>query len=170
MRAHRSRRPGRPALATVLTLMGLLLSGCGEEDANALAPESPVEVPDIRGPEDLDDPYSGVLDAAFREDLEAYTDAEVTLLAEVAEVLSPRAFTVTSPDGEEVDPVLVVTTADSGDVDPRAGQSLIIAATAVEDFDAGVVAEELDVDLDVAQAEEWDDETFLLATVLEPAP
>jgi hypothetical protein len=170
VRAYRSRPLAGPTLAAVLALAGVGLSACGDEDDNALAPTSPVDVPDIRGPGDLDDPYSGVLNATFVEDLDAYTGAEVTLLADVAEVVSPRVFTVTSPDGAEAGPVLVVATEDAGDVDPQAGQSLVIAATPVDGFDAEVVIEELALDVDEEQLGEWDDEGFLVATVLEPAP
>ncbi|TFV57707.1 hypothetical protein E4P41_14055 [Geodermatophilus sp. DF01-2] len=170
MRAYRSRSLAGPTLAAVLVLASAGLSACGEDDEGALAPDIEAEVPDIRGPEDPDDPYSGLLDEAFAEDLEAYAGQEVTLLADVAEVVSPRVFTVTSPDDAEVGPLLVVATEEAGDVDPEAGQALVVAATPIEAFDAGIVAEELDLDVDTEQLDEWDDQTFLVATVLQPAP
>ena len=169
MRAYRHRPLAGPTLAAVLALTGAGLSACADEDDNALAPNSPVEVPDIRGPEDLDDPYTGVLDAKFYEDLPAYTGQEVTLLAEVVEVLSPRVFTVTSPDDPDVGPLLVVGTEEAGDVDPEAGQSLVIAATPGDEFDPEVVAEELALDIDHEPLEEWEGEPFLIGEVLEPA-
>ncbi|SFF47361.1 hypothetical protein [Blastococcus tunisiensis] len=159
-----------PVLAAVLVLAGVGLSACGEEDENALAPTLETEIPDIRGADDLDDPYVGILDPAFRADLEAYSEQEVTVLADVADVISPRAFTVTSPSGEEVDPVLVVTTADAGDVEPESGEALVIAATPLEGFDAGTVTEELGLDMDTADLDDWDGDVFLLATILEAAP
>ena len=165
------RLPSRPLLATALVLATVGLSACAEEDDNALAPSlEPVVVPDIRGPEDLDDPYVGLLDEAFREDLEAYSQQEVTLLAAVEEVMSPRAFSVTSPGGEDVDPVLVVTTADARNIDPQVGQELVIAATPVEDFNADTATQELRLGLDATKLEEWDDDVYLLATILEEAP
>jgi hypothetical protein len=170
VRAYRSRPLAGPTLAAVLALAGVGLSACGDEDDNALAPFSPVEVPDIRGPGDIDDAYSGVLDAAFVEDLDAYAGIEVTLLADVAEAISPRVFTVTPPEGEESGPVLVVVTEEAGDVDPRAGQSLVVAATPIDEFEAEVVIEELGLDVDADELEEWEGEPFLVATVLEPAP
>ncbi|SOC50047.1 hypothetical protein SAMN05660748_2785 [Blastococcus aggregatus] len=161
----------RPLLAAALVLATLGLSACGDEDDNALAPSlEPASVPDIRGPEDPDDPYVGLLDEAFREDLEAYSQQEVTLLAAVEEVISPRAFTVTSTAGEDLDPVLVVTTADVGNIDPEVGQELVIAATPVEDFDADTAIEELRLDLDATELDAWDDDVYLLATILEEAP
>ena len=169
MHAYRSRPLAGPTLAAVLVLTGAGLSACGDEDDNALAPNSPVEVPDLRGEGDLDDPYSGVLDAEFYEDLPAYAGQEVTLLAEVAEVFSPRVFTLTAPGDAEVGDVLVVATEDAGDVDPQAGRSLVVAATPVDSFEAGVVVDELALDVDAAELEEWDERTFLVAEVLQPA-
>ena len=169
MIANRS-RPAGPALAAVLTLSVIGLSGCaGQDDDNPLAPTAPVELPDIRGADDLDDPYSGVLDEAFREDLDAYDGIEVTLLVEVAEVVSSRVFSVTSPVDDDVDPVLVVTTEAAGELEPESGDQLLLAAEPVDEFDAEVVAEQLRVDLDAEAVDEWDDETFLVATIVEPA-
>lgn len=169
MRAYRSRPLAGPTLAAVLALAGAGLSGCAEDDEGALAPDLEAEVPDLRGEGDLDDPYSGVLDAAFFEDLPAYAGQEVTLLAEVAEVVSPRAFTVTAPDDAEVGQVLVVATSDAGDTEPEAGSQVLVAATPVDSFEAGVVVEELGLEVDAAELAEWDEQTFLVAEVLQPA-
>ncbi len=52
--------PG-PALAVALALAGAGLSACGgTDDDNPLAPHLEAEVPDIRGPDNLDDPYRGL--------------------------------------------------------------------------------------------------------------
>lgn len=164
------RTPARPLWAAVLVFATVVLSSCADEDDNAEAPFiEPEAVPDIRGPEDPDDPYVGLLDEAFREDLEAYSQQEVTLLAQVEEVLSPRAFSVTSPTGD-VDPVLVVTTPDVRGIDPEPGQDLVIAATPMEDFDARASTDELQLGPDAGELEDWDDDVFLLATILEAAP
>ena len=170
MRVHDAGRLGGPALAVVLAA-GAFLSGCaGGQDDRALAPELEAEIPDIRGDEDLDDPYVGLLDARFVEDLPAYAEQEVTVLAEVEEVLSARTFSVTTPGGSDVEPVLVVTAEEAADVQPRTGDELVIAATPVDEFEAEVVAEELDLAVDPELLEEWEDQAFLLATILEPAP
>lgn len=170
MRANRSRvRSGPVALAALLALAGAGLSACSAEDDDLETPLA-AEIPDIRGPDDLADPYVGLLDAGFREDLESFAQLEVTLLAEVTERLAPQAFLAASPEDDDVDPVLVVTAASAGVVDAEAGESLFIAATPVQDFDAEVVVEELGLDIDPELLDEWDDETFLVATILEPAP
>jgi hypothetical protein len=166
---RRSRWVNGPALTAVLVLSGALLPGCAGEDGNATAPQLETEVPDVRGAEDLDDPYRGLLDARFAEDLPAYYGQEVTVRAAVVDVLSPRVFTVTSPTGDEVEPLLVVATAGAG-AEPSAGQELVIAATPADEFDGEAVVEELHLEIDPAELEEWDDEAYLVATVLEPAP
>ena len=169
MRAHPSRQLSGPMLAAVLALAGGGLSACAEDDG-ASAPDLEAEVPDIRGEADLDDPYTGVLDPAFYEDLPAYAGQGVTVLGEVAEVLSPRVFTLTAPGDAEGGEARVVATEDAREVDPQAGRSLVVAATPVDSFEAGVVVDELALDVDAAELEEWDERTFLVAEVLQPAP
>jgi hypothetical protein len=66
--------------------------------------------------------------------------------------------------------VLVVATQDAGDADPQAGTPLIVAATPVDSLDAAVVAEEFSLDVDPAQLVQWDDQAYLVAEVLAPAP
>ncbi len=170
MRADRSRRLAGPALALAVALTGGLVGCSNDLDDRATTPELEAEVPDIRGPEDHQDPYTGLLDARFVEDLPAYEDLEVTVVASVAEVLSPRIFSITSPDGTEVDPVLVVTTDAAADIEPEAGDHLVVAATPVRGFDAEAVVEELGLDLGAQQLENWEDETYLVATIVETAP
>ena len=167
MPAQRSRPPAARAVAAVLAVAAFGLTSCGEDD-NALAPTSPVDVPDIRGPGDLKDAYTGVLDERVREDLDAYAGIEMTLLVQVADVLGPGAFTVTSPEGDGVEPVLAVTTPDAA-IDPDAGDRLVLAVTPVDEFDAEVVAEQMQLAVEAQELEEWDGQLFLVTTIVEPA-
>ncbi|MCA0143798.1 hypothetical protein [Blastococcus sp. LR1] len=166
---QRRRLNARYVLAALaVSLTGL--SGCGNDlDDAAVTPDLEAEVPDIRGVDDLDDSYRGLLDTRFVEDLPAYDTQEVTVLATVDEVFSLRSFTVTSPDDPEVGPVLVVTVEEAASVEPQAGQDLVLAATATNDFDAEVVAAELGLDLAREDFGEWDGSMFLLTTMIEPA-
>jgi hypothetical protein len=166
MKAPLSRRVAAP-VGGVLLAAGALLAGCGSEEDPVAGTE--VEVPDIRGPEDPDDPYSGALDESFREDLDVWSGQEVTLLATVEEVLSPRTFTVGAPIGPEIEPVLVVVADDVTAAEPEGGENWVIAATPVEGFELEEVSEALAIDLPEDEYEEWEGETFLLATVLEEA-
>lgn len=161
----------RSVLVASLALAGAGLSGCaGEDDDNPLAPNSPLDLPDIRGSEDLKDVYTGELDAAFAEDLPAYVDAEVTLLTTVADVFNQRVFTVTSPDESDVEPVLVIATREAADVRPATGDQLLIAAEPADELQPDVVVREMGLSIDPDELEDWDDETYLVATILEPAP
>ena len=63
------------------------LSGCGGlDDDNPLAPYAPVERPDIRGPEEIGDACSGLLDLRFLdgEELDEW-DGETFLFATILE-------------------------------------------------------------------------------------
>jgi len=171
MNPHRSQRVACTAFGVALALAGAGLAGCsGEKDGRATAPELEAQVPDIRGPDDLTDVYTGFLDARFVEDLPAYEGQEVTVLAAVAEVFSPRTFSVTSPDEAEIDPVLVVTTTAAAEELPRPGEEVVVAATPFADFDAESVVREAGLGIGAAALQDWDDETYLLATIVEPAP
>jgi hypothetical protein len=170
MPPHLRRPLRRSVLAASLALAGVVSAGCaGEDDDNPLAPNSPLDLPDIRGSDDLPDVYSGELDAAFAEDLPAYVEAEVTLLTAVADVVTPRIFTVTSPDGSDVEPVLVIATEEAADEEPSSGEQLVIAATPADELQPETVVEEMGLSVDAEELEEWDDETYLVATVIEPA-
>jgi hypothetical protein len=168
---HRAGRPAAALVAVVLAAAGTSLAGCSDDlDDQATAPQLEGEVPDIRGEDDLDDVYTGLLDERFVEDLPAYEDQEVTVLAEVSEVLSPRAFSVTSIDDADVDPVLVVTTDAAAEVEPAAGDELVVAARPATDLDPEVVVGDLGLGVDPAVLEDWGDQAYLIATVVEPAP
>ncbi len=160
-----------PALAAVLSLTGMALAGCGEDlDDQATAPQLETEVPDIRAGDDTDDVYRGLLDERFVEDLPAYEDQEVTVLAEVAEVLSPRTFSVTSAEGADVEPVLVMTVDAAAALEPEAGDELVVAATPSGDLDPEAIVDELGLDIEAGQLEDWEDEPYLVASIVEPAP
>ncbi len=166
-----ARRPlNEVVVAATIALAGAGLTGCaGEDDDNPLAPNSPLDLPDIRGAEDLDDVYTGELDAAFAEDLPAYADAEVTLLASVADVVSERVFTVTSPTDPDVGPVLVIATHEAAEQQLAAGDQIVMAATPTVDLRPEEVAEEMKLSVDPEHLEQWDDEMYLVATILQPA-
>lgn len=167
MDAPLSRRVTAARVTWLVLATSAALAGCAADEEDMAGTE--VEVPDIRGSGDVTDAYTGALDAAFREDLDVWSDVEVTLLATVEEVLSPRTFTVTAPIGPEIEPVLVVVAESAGAQVPEAGENWVIAATPIENFDVDVVAETLDLPLSDEQYETWDEETFLVATALEEA-
>lgn len=155
----------RAALVAFLAAAGLGLSACGEDDTT---PGTGTEPTDLRGEEDLEDPYDGPLDESWAQDAEAYVGQEVTLTAVVDEVFSPESFTITGAEGTEVEPYLVVAREDAPDL--TAGDEVVVAATPVDDFAVTDVEAELDLDLPDEDVEEWDGELYLSASEVVLAP
>ena len=114
---------------------------------------------DIRAADNLADPYDGPYSRAFHTDVQAYVGRDVTLEAAVERILSPIAFTVTGPGGEEVEPILVISRHELPDLQP--GQEVVIAAVPNEGFELSTLEEELDVELPDEPYEEWEGEPYL---------
>lgn len=151
----------------VAALGGAVLAGCsGVDDEEAVGGEPTTAAdPDVRPPGDLEDPYDGAYTAEFREDLDAYAGLEVTLTGEVVSIVSPVAFTMTGPDGADVEPILVVTSTEPA---LMPGEQVAIGAVPGDEFDLADVEEALGADLPDEAFEEWDDEPFLAASIVEP--
>ncbi|MGY2129568.1 hypothetical protein [Blastococcus sp. SYSU DS0617] len=161
------RRPTgrRPALAVLLAATVAALPACSEDTVDG---GTASDASDVRGPDDLQDPYDGVYGEDFRDDIEGYEGLEVTLEAAVGRVISPLAFTITAPDGEDVEPTLVIVEEPATDLAP--GAEVVVAGVPQEEFDLAAVEEELGAELPAEDLEEWDDEPYVLAGVVEPAP
>lgn len=151
----------RASLFGLTTALVLGLSGCGEEELAV----GETDVTDVRGEDDLTDPYTGEYDEAFREDVDVYAGTEVTVSAQVEDVLSPNSFTIVGPDDTSVEPLLVVVADEVAGLEP--GLPVTVAATAALEFDLAEVEGQLGVDLEDEQYGEWEDQPFLLATIVE---
>ncbi|MGY2066117.1 hypothetical protein [Blastococcus sp. SYSU DS0619] len=166
--AHVAPRAPRLTGALLTTALGgALLAGCtgvDEEEGGGGEPTTAAD-PDVRPPGDLEDPYDGAYTAEFREDLDAYTNVEVTLTGEVVGIVSPVAFTMSGPDGTEVEPILVLTETEPA-LTP--GDQVVVAAQPADEFDLAEVEEALGADLPDETFEEWDDEPYLAASIVEP--
>lgn len=161
----RSRRRTQDGAVLALALTTLAVTACG--DAGPTRPDAGEDVPDIRGEQNFTDPYTGEYDEDFAEDLEAYDGLEVTLEAEVAEVLSPRTFVITAPDQADVPPLLVV---HPEDLDLAPGETVIVAATPDVELDLQEGEEAAGTDLDDQAYEQWMDEPYLIASNVEKTP
>ncbi|MGY1712683.1 hypothetical protein ACI8AC_24545 [Geodermatophilus sp. SYSU D00758] len=163
------RRTARVAVATGGAALALALGACGDDAAPPNNPDLEPGTPDIRGEDDLKDPYTGDYDSEFAEDLEAYNGQEVTLDAQVGEVVTQRVFTIESPPGAgDAEPALVVAEQDVTDLAP--GIAVVVAATPEDDFELSALEQELGVDLPEEDLEEWDGEVYLAASVVETSP
>lgn len=165
-RSPRHRPLGRrTAAALVVAATAVALPACSEDDPE---PSAGDEVPDVRGPDDLDDVFNGPYSADLREDLEGYDGQEITVEGTVDQVLSPSAFTLGPPDGGEVESVLVLV--EEGASAPEAGDDVVVAATAQDEFSSDDVGAELDLPEDDGAFDEWEGDAYLRATLVEPAP
>ncbi|MDT0275472.1 hypothetical protein [Blastococcus goldschmidtiae] len=161
------RRPAgrRPTIAVLLAAAVAALPACSEDTVDA---GTGSDAPDVRGPDDLQDPYDGEYGEDFRDDIAGYEGQEVTLEAAVDQVISPVAFTITAPDGDDVEPTLVIVEEPVIDLAP--GAEVVVAGVPHEEFDLAAVEEELGAELPEEELEEWDDEPYVLAGIVEPAP
>lgn len=166
-RALPARRRG-PRLAGALLVAavgGAVLPGCsGVDDEDAAGGEPTTAATDVRSSGDLEDLYDGAYTAEFREDLHAYAGLEVTLTGEVVRIVSPVAFTMTGPDGGDVEPILVVISTEPA---LMPGEQVVIGAVPGDEFDLAEVEEALGADLPDEAFADWDDEPFLAASILQ---
>ena len=160
-----ARRPHFAVLIGLATAASVGLTACG---GNPEQPDLGEDIADVRGPEDLADPYDGPYDADFHADVEAYADQEVTLSAAVDRVVSPVAFTITGPDGDDVEPLLVVSTEPIDGLEP--GEAVLVAATPQRELEIPELESMLGSPLEDEVYEEWEGEPYLVATTVEPAP
>ncbi|WP_164700954.1 hypothetical protein [Modestobacter sp. KNN46-3] len=163
---------GKPIASAPLlgltTALALVLSGCGGDDPQEgdLA-VGETDVSDIRGEDDFTDPYTGEYDEAFENDLDVLAGTEVTVLGRVEEVLTPSAFTIVGPEGTTVEPLLVVAAEEVGELE--SGTPVTVAATVGRDFEVTEVEDQLGVDLEDAEFEQWLGREYLAATIVEPS-
>lgn len=110
-------------------------------------------------------PYDGPYDAGFYGEMDSYVGEEVTLSADVNEVIDPTAFTIAGTDDTTVDELLIVHPENLPEVSPE----LTVAVTGEvrEAFDLVTVEEDLGVDLDDALYEDWDGEPYVHATEID---
>ncbi|KQO02140.1 hypothetical protein ASF21_16070 [Arthrobacter sp. Leaf234] len=107
-------------------------------------------------------PYDGVYDQGFYDDVDTYVGEEVTVSADVNEILSPMSFTIAGTDDTTVDALLVLHDTELPEV--TAGLTVGVTGTVQEAFDLPTVEEEMGVDLDDAAFEDWDGEPYIEAT------
>ncbi|WP_157359113.1 hypothetical protein [Arthrobacter sp. Soil782] len=128
---------------SIATAAGTGLSGC------ALEPE----------------PYDGDFDPNFYDSIETYAGEEVSLSAEVLDVLSPTSFTIISGDDPTANPLLVLNEADAEDVLP--GMPVQVTGAVKEAFDPSTAEEDLGVNLDDALYEDWIGDFYLEVTAID---
>lgn len=160
----------KAAALAILPCTTVALSGCN--DFNDFDPPADENLY-IDNEEESDDtldsgPFDEVYDQSFYDELNIYFGEQVTLAADVNEVLTPQAFTLAGEDEAALEPLLVVHAEDLPNLEP--GTPVVLTGQVYEYFDLASVEEDLGVDLEDSEYEIWDNEPYLLATAVEAAP
>lgn len=111
------------------------------------------------------EPYDGDYDPNFYDAISTYVGEEVSLSAEVLDVLSPTAFTIISGDDPTGNPLLVLNEDDAENILP--GMPVQVTGAVMEAFDTATVEEDMGVDLDDALYEDWIGDFYLEVTAID---
>lgn len=136
----------RGAAVAALAVSSLVLAGCGEDAVDAGAATTVEEI---------------------QADPGSYVGQDLTVLGEVEELLSPFAFTITSPADPTSEPILVVDAGDWSDLEPAAPvqvEGQLRAALVLVDLE-----DELGRDLDDDLYAEWEGLTYIVSDHAERA-
>lgn len=156
----------RLALAGALSFTALGVASCGTE-----GPETGADVEDVQeAPEETEtnnaaNPFDGPYDQGFLDDVDVREGQEVTVSANVNEIITPEAFTIAGTEDTTVDPLLVL----HKNAEPELKPDLTVKVTGTVQvaFDLPAVEKDLDVDLDDALFEDWDGKPYLQASEID---
>ncbi|WNV77665.1 hypothetical protein [Geodermatophilus sp. DSM 44513] len=155
-------RTARATVATVAAFATVGLAACGDtagDEAGADVEEVTEDDAAAAGP------YDGAYDSAFYGDVTSYVDEQVTLSADVNEVITPEAFTIAGADDTTVEPLLVVGATGDDQLSPET--TVEVTGTVMEGFTVTDVEQDLGIDLDDALFEEYADENYVVADSVE---
>lgn len=158
---HKTRRAS--VTAGILAMSALGLTACNDDTAG---PETGTDVEDIQEEDEAAlDPYDGPYDTTFYDDIDSYVGEEVTVSADINEVITPSSFVIAGTEDTDVEPLLVV----SADEVSGLEKDLTVAVTGTvhEAFDLTTVEEDLETDLDDDLYDAWDTEPYIEATSID---
>ncbi|WP_162460049.1 hypothetical protein, partial [Kocuria sediminis] len=154
---------------------GLALAGCGTE-----GPETGTDVEDVTEGEVAEtspapannpttgDTFIGDYDEDFYDDRETYVGQEVTLSAEVSNVIDDDAFVIAGTAGTTVDPLLVLYNMDQVDIEE--GQVVEVTGIVQQAFDLPTIEDERQMDLEDDLYQDYDQQPYLEATNVQLMP
>ncbi|MFE7629422.1 hypothetical protein [Kocuria sp. NPDC057446] len=168
----------RKAAVSLLAAAGLALAGCGGGGED----EAGTEVDDITGGEvaetpDAEEtpaaegtptrmPFYGAYDREFTDDQAVHEGQEVTLTAEIVEIVSGNALEIGDPDDITLDPLLVLH--DLGATGLEQDQAVEVVGTVMASFELATAEEELGVDLEDELYTDYEGDPWLRATEVTP--
>lgn len=168
----------KAAALSILPITALGMTACngtsgseeGADVEDVVEDEDPIgEGADIEDVPGVPDPYDGVYDRTFYDTVNQFYGSEVTLSADLNEVIDPTSFTIAGTEDTTVEALLVVHPEGTLDPDISPGTTIEVTGPVMEAFDVATVEEELGVDLDDALYEDWVGESYVNATSIEAA-
>ncbi|MFH5823460.1 hypothetical protein [Georgenia sp. AZ-5] len=168
-----SRTPHRPLATALATAAATALVGCSQggtdpdQDTDAGAEREETSAPEAE-PEDDNGRYDGPYDSEFYDALGAYEGEEVTVIGEVAEVVSPTSFTIAGTEDTDVGPLLIVSLEATGGLE----QDMVVSVTGTvhDAFDITAVEERFKTDLDDDLHQAWSGGPYIEAIVIDLSP
>lgn len=149
---YRAALPLRLARAAAVIAAFLALSGCGTSEPT---PETGTEIEDVQ----LDAIREVVPDA----DLEF---KEVTVRGQVEKAISPSGFSISDPEDPAVEELLIVNQSGTGAIEP--GATVQVTGIVYRGFDVADVKQETGVELDQAQYQAWEGDSYIVASGVDP--
>lgn len=154
-------RTRKLAMAGILPIAALSLAGCNSTSGT----EAGADVEDVVEEDDAVDaesgPYDGAYDTDFYEAYDSYVGEEVTLSADVNEIVSEKSFTIAGTDDTTVEALLVIADGQMEEVTP--GLTVSVTGTVMESFDLPTVEEETGLDLEDEAFTDFDGENYIVA-------
>lgn len=162
----------RIGIVVTLPLAALSLAGCAtsgsEEGADV---EDVVEENEPLEDEVLEDEagpyaYDGIYDETFYDEYENYLGEEVTVSADVNEIVSDESFTIAGGFETTVEALLIV----GATADVEEGESVKVTGIVRQAFDLPTVESDMGLDLDDDLYMDWDGQNYIEASSVTPIP
>ena len=164
------------AVVGIFPLAALSLTGC-----DTSGPEEGADVEDIvEENESVDDGvveddaieddvvggpfvYDGIYDQTFYDDYENYVGEEVTVSADVNEIVSPESFTISGTASTTVDALLIV----GATADVEEGEAVQVTGIVRQAFDLPTVEEDMGLDLEDELFGDFEAQNYIEASSVE---
>ncbi|GAA1757147.1 hypothetical protein [Kocuria aegyptia] len=172
----RDRRPtARTTAAALAAVAGLGLGGCSTE-----GPETGTDVEDVTEGEVLEsspapennptagDTFIGNYDQDFYDERETYVGQQVTLSAEVSDVISDDALVIAGTAENTVDPLLVLYNMDQVDIEE--GQVVEVTGTVQQAFDPSTLDNQAQEEFTDELYQDHDQQPYIEATDVQLIP
>lgn len=156
----------RAALLASLALSTLSMTACGTQEPGTTpqAQESRPSLGTAPAPGGAP-PYDGAYDRTFSDNFAQYDGEQVTLSAEVKEIISPVAFTIAGTKDTPVDELLIVHAAEEPEL--LEGLTVSVTGTVHTSFDVEDAKSDLGVDLNEALYRGWNGEPYIEASTVD---